>query len=491
MANKVIYSDPEGDRLREAVARARALREAGMEARPGGQYVGRVFVGGNSPLSALGQIVQTWIGNRSEKEALDKLDALEAQREQQAMEHFKNMPGMYEERDIPAPTIDQPAQLLPMQSSPVITEPGGWNSDKTQADDMFRAHVDASREMPSQVATPSITPGEYDLSPMTATAEPQPDVAQAFNQEVAAAVAAEPTRSGKERVLKNARQYADEMMRWNVKGLGIKHPLAQTMAMKGMEQVADFPTKMAEQEAKYAERMDEIQAKIQAGVATARDKQEFQMMMAKNNEQMRRDIAAQSNRTRMDIAGMGNQTRMDIAAMNAANKRDLAGAKVSAKDDKVAAGSTQANDIIDQMILDFGSLKNKGGITSSKENNVGQNFGAWAASTGVGQTAGKVFGTAEQSLRNQITSNTRRLATAVKNATGMSAQEMNSNVELQTMLNSLANLEGDYESNITILNRLREFINKQNSRGSQGNPSSVPTNPLSDDDLVKMYRGGR
>jgi hypothetical protein len=54
--------------------------------------------------------------------------------------------------------------------------------------------------------------------------------------------------------------------------------------------------------------------------------------------------------------------------------------------------------------------------------------------------------TQSQTQRNQIQASVRQLLTAIKNATGMSAQEMNSNVELQQLLAAVSSPTQSIES---------------------------------------------
>ena len=68
----------------------------------------------------------------------------------------------------------------------------------------------------------------------------------------------------------------------------------------------------------------------------------------------------------------------------------------------------------------------------SENRSVAENIPAYLGATALGQEAGKAVGTKAQTLRTNVQSNARFLLTAIKNATGMSAQEMNSIPELQS-----------------------------------------------------------
>lgn len=77
-------------------------------------------------------------------------------------------------------------------------------------------------------------------------------------------------------------------------------------------------------------------------------------------------------------------------------------------------------------------------------------------SSAVGQMGGRIVGTPEQDARNNIQSSRLRLLNAIKNATGMSAQQLNSNAELKIWLDSLTDPSRSYESNVEIINKIRQ-----------------------------------
>jgi hypothetical protein len=81
--------------------------------------------------------------------------------------------------------------------------------------------------------------------------------------------------------------------------------------------------------------------------------------------------------------------------------------------------------------------------------------------------AGRTFGTAEQAKRDELKSIRLQLLNAIKEATGMSAQQLNSNVELKTYLDSLGSEGMTKEANLAILDNLsRRYL-----KGSMNAPS--------------------
>ena len=107
------------------------------------------------------------------------------------------------------------------------------------------------------------------------------------------------------------------------------------------------------------------------------------------------------------------------------------------RQNKTEIGKTQLADDLDNLRASFQTLNEMRAIPST-ERNVLSNLGSATAATGVGQMFGRAGGTEAQVERDVINSARMRLVNSIKNATGMSAQQLNSNVELQTMLKSIS-----------------------------------------------------
>lgn len=129
-------------------------------------------------------------------------------------------------------------------------------------------------------------------------------------------------------------------------------------------------------------------------------------------------------------------------------------AKSDAKSEEKMAGQQDFSAELDNMQSLYNKLNELKAIPSTRRSGA-SNFVSSLQSSGMGQLGGKMFGTEEQQLRDEIASGRMRLMQAVKKATGMSAQQMNSNVELQTMLNSLGDPSKTYEANAGILDQMR------------------------------------
>jgi hypothetical protein len=174
--------------------------------------------------------------------------------------------------------------------------------------------------------------------------------------------------------------------------------------------------------------------------------------------------------------------------------------KAVEREAKAAAGKNELASELDNIRIAYDNLNQMRAIPSTGRN-VLSNIAAGTAASGVGQTLGRLAGTPEQTERDVIKSGRLRLVNAIKNATGMSAQQLNSNVELKNMLDSVT----DPSQSIETVNRILDQIQETYLTGaapSMGRPSaakpaarpSAPAAPAgkgkpSVDDLLKKYGG--
>ena len=167
---------------------------------------------------------------------------------------------------------------------------------------------------------------------------------------------------------------------------------------------------------------------------------------------------------------------------------------------KAAAGKNELASELDNIRIAYDNLNRMRAIPSTGRN-VLSNIAAGTAASGVGQTLGRLAGTPEQTERDVIKSGRLRLVNAIKNATGMSAQQLNSNVELKNMLDSVTDPSQSIETVNRILDQIQEtyLTGAAPSMGRPGaaKPAARPSAPAapagkgkpSVDDLLKKYGG--
>jgi len=158
----------------------------------------------------------------------------------------------------------------------------------------------------------------------------------------------------------------------------------------------------------------------------------------------------QQQRAATNLIAQGNQQIQKMMAEakieeKAAKKAEQANTKSEAKDQLTAT--------VEQLKGKYDTLLQEGGIVSTKAGGM-ENIGARLSSSGVGRAVGGAVGTKTQEQRQSIEQTRPLLLNLIKNATGMSAQQMNSNAEMQLYLNAATNPDLSYEANMDALKNL-------------------------------------
>lgn len=154
---------------------------------------------------------------------------------------------------------------------------------------------------------------------------------------------------------------------------------------------------------------------------------------------------------------------------------------------KTGGGSEAFEGVIGEMEAAYDELDRLAAIPSTKRR-VAENLAISTRTSGFGQMVGRAAGTEEQSLRNQIASARLRLLQGIKAATGMSAQELNSNVELQQWLDAVTNPANDVESNRAILASIRSFVARRAGKEVSADSGKAPETGASIDALLNKYK---
>ena len=132
-------------------------------------------------------------------------------------------------------------------------------------------------------------------------------------------------------------------------------------------------------------------------------------------------------------------------------------------------GKEQVDTLISGLQDQYRKLATGGGITSTGQGALG-NAQGWLSSSEAGQTVGKMLGTENQSARNTIAQSRPLLLQAIKNATGMSAKQMDSNAELKMYLAAATDPKLDLEANMTALEQLNKLYGA--GQGSNQQPAN-------------------
>lgn len=140
-----------------------------------------------------------------------------------------------------------------------------------------------------------------------------------------------------------------------------------------------------------------------------------------------------------------------------------------------AAGATDVDIAIGTLRDAYNRLETGGGITSTEKGPL-DNLGASISASGIGQVAGRAFGTSNQSARNDIAMSRPALLAALMKATGMSAKQMDSNVELKLWLTTATDPTLDVESNRRALDNI-EMKYLGGNKATPATPDATPSKP--------------
>jgi hypothetical protein len=230
--------------------------------------------------------------------------------------------------------------------------------------------------------------------------------------------------------------------------------------LSALQQSADRRTQI---ESKRDIELQKIEAKKEADLQRAKDEKEREQIRA----DAKRDAAKTAADARQDIARLAGSLKQpptpsitqivdptNPQQMISIDTRQYKGGgvgsvgvvgisgkepTVAVRESKVEAGKAELEDQLSTLRNAFTTLNEKRAIPST-ERNVASNVLSYIQGSGVGQVAGRMGGTKEQVERDVINSAKQRLVSAIKNATGMSSQQLNSNFELKTMLDSLSDV---------------------------------------------------
>ena len=195
---------------------------------------------------------------------------------------------------------------------------------------------------------------------------------------------------------------------------------------------------------------------------------------AKQASDDRNSMRSQSLADRMAIAQQGRVPpgyRMNPDGTMAA----IPGGPADLKAVQTDSGRGTVNNIVTQLRDSYDQLDKSGGITNP-DKNAAQNVSAGIRSSGVGQFAGRMLGTQDQSLRNNIAQTRPLLLNAIKQATGMSAKQMDSNAEMKLYLQAATDPTLDIKANRQALDMLDKLygLSGQQPAGATGTWSDAP-----------------
>lgn len=225
---------------------------------------------------------------------------------------------------------------------------------------------------------------------------------------------------------------------------------------------------------------------------------EARIEQAKTAAAARLEEARLRGATQLQIAQMMADSRREIAQLVGALKGPSAAVlKAQEKANQMAEGQRGLEDtttVAKKLVEDITDM---GGMTTTSKGAL-SNLITSLGTSAVGQAGARLVGTEAQSKRDELASVRLQLFNAVKEATGMTSTQLNSNVELQTWLNSLGSPQMSKEANLAILTNIedRYLKNPPSARanmGAQTPPGTqapmYATNPTTKERIVSTDGG--
>lgn len=257
---------------------------------------------------------------------------------------------------------------------------------------------------------------------------------------------------------------------------------------------AEREFRSSEAEANREQRMQELLMRMEDSRLSREQQMEARRELAQMQIEARREIAGitAANRPEKMVTILGPEGMPVMVPQSQAVGQTPYTPQLAAQEKAKAtskAGKEQVNEIVNQLGNAYNTLKTNKGITST-EGGLIENLGAAASTTAAGQFLGRIGGTENQKARDMIAQTRPLMLNAIKNATGMSAQQMNSNAEMQLYLNAATNPELGLEANLAALQNLDKLYGLGMFEG--GSPKTEPNRGLpsaSDIDAELARRG--
>jgi hypothetical protein len=189
-------------------------------------------------------------------------------------------------------------------------------------------------------------------------------------------------------------------------------------------------------------------------------------------------------------AAAGRQTPAEAAAVASATATATKAAELKAEQAKKLPAKRQVSTLLQKIRGAYETLNKAESIPSTERGAIANVFD-YLSTTSPGREVQRALGTTANKSLNEITGARKLLATAIKTAAGMSAQEMNSNVELQLTLDALTDPTQGYESAISQIDTLEQLYGTGGgaapaNAGPQKTPVVKPPAGISADDWKYM-----
>jgi hypothetical protein len=266
---------------------------------------------------------------------------------------------------------------------------------------------------------------------------------------------------------------APDLVRANQILMQSPDPAMRTAGMTGMARIPEMEAKQAElaenrafrkeeAEATRQARMDALQLQHEQRLQMMQDQQASREQMAEAQRQHQAQMAqlTASMRPERNVTVMGPDGSAITMPQSQAQGMQLynpQAAQQLQKSKTKAEAKEQLSGVVQQLNNSYTALEKGGGITSTGQGTLA-NIRAAAGSSGIGQAIGGALGTENQRQRQEIEQTRPLLLNLIKEATGMSAQQMNSNAEMNLYLKAATDPTLSVEANRSALANLDKMF---------------------------------
>jgi hypothetical protein len=183
-------------------------------------------------------------------------------------------------------------------------------------------------------------------------------------------------------------------------------------------------------------------------------------------------------------ARAGRESPEEAAAKATATARANAVVETEKEAAKKIPGRKQVSTLVKKVRAAYEALDKAEAIPSEARGGFA-NAMDYFASSSLGREAQKMVGTTTSKYLSEIINSRKLLATAIKNATGRSAQEMNSNTELQLMMDALTDPTQGIEAARNTLDTIEELYGAAPAAAA---PRAAAKTPVIPDAARQMLR---
>jgi hypothetical protein len=257
-------------------------------------------------------------------------------------------------------------------------------------------------------------------------------------------------------------------------------PSLRQMGMQGITRLPELQSQKEERQAQRdfqrqqaelqnQQRIEQLQMQQQMRLEAMREQnasreqmaqaqREFQAQLARENRAFQANMAnlQASLRPEKNVTVLGAKGEAITLPQSQAQGMPLYNPQAAAslqKEKTKTQAKEELSTVINQLSNSYDALEKGGGITSTQQGAL-SNIAARLSSSGVGQAVGGAVGTENQRQRQEIAQTRPLLMNLIKEATGMSAQQMNSNAEMTLYLQAATDPTLSIEANRSALANL-------------------------------------